>query len=155
MGRSDNAGPCCAPARPGDTTTAIAHPMLPRATTLLEQGLIDIPAGEFLMGTADPADFPADGEGPVRPVIVRPFRIARYAVTNDQFAAFVAATGYTTEAERFGWSFVFRLLVPRWRGIEIVGTAGPAPWWVPPWRPNSATCRELCGSLLERCWVAL
>jgi len=29
-------------------------------------------------------------------------------VTNAQFADFVNATGYKTEAERFGWSFVFQ-----------------------------------------------
>ena len=32
-------------------------------------------------------------------------------MTNRQFAAFVKATGYVTEAERFGWSFVFGLFI--------------------------------------------
>jgi formylglycine-generating enzyme required for sulfatase activity len=96
----------------------------------LTHGLVEIPGGEFLMGTDDPEGFPADGEGPVRRVVVRPFRIARCAVSNDEFAAFVGATGYVTDAERFGWSFVFKLLVPRSRKISIVGNAGPAPWWL-------------------------
>jgi formylglycine-generating enzyme required for sulfatase activity len=34
------------------------------------------------------------------------------AVSNTEFAEFVAATGYVTEAERFGWSFVFGGLLP-------------------------------------------
>ena len=37
-----------------------------------------------------------------------PFYISKYAVTNEQFEAFVEATGYRTEAENFGWSFVFQ-----------------------------------------------
>ena len=28
-------------------------------------------------------------------------------VSNEQFGAFVAATGFVTDSERFGWSFVF------------------------------------------------
>jgi len=82
------------------------------------------------MGTDDAEGFPADGEGPVREVTLRPFRIARHAVTNDQFATFVADTGYETEAERFGWSFVFHLFVPRTRRAEVLGPAGSAPWWL-------------------------
>lgn len=39
-------------------------------------------------------------EGPIREVTVGPFEIARTEVTNDQFAVFVAATGYVTTAER-------------------------------------------------------
>ncbi len=58
------------------------------------------------MGTDYPHGFPNDGEGPVRPVAVAPFRIDAYPVTNAQFAAFITATKYKTEAERFGWSFV-------------------------------------------------
>jgi formylglycine-generating enzyme required for sulfatase activity len=33
--------------------------------------------------------------------------MAPTAVTNAQFRAFVEATGYMSEAEQFGWSFVF------------------------------------------------
>ena len=35
-----------------------------------------------------------------------------YAVSNHRFAAFAAATGYVTEAERDGWSFVFAGRLP-------------------------------------------
>jgi formylglycine-generating enzyme required for sulfatase activity len=65
----------------------------------------------------------------VRSVTVSPFRIGRYAVTNRQFGAFVEATGYVTEAERFGWSFVFHLLVPK-AGVTVRGSSGAAPWWL-------------------------
>ena len=126
-GPADAAAPCCAPAR---SATAQASPSpLSRATQPLAHDFVEIPGGDFLMGTDDPEGFPSDGEGPVRRVTVRPFRLARHAVTNDQFAAFVAATEYQTEAERFGWSFVFHLLVPRRRGVAAVGNSGDAPWW--------------------------
>ena len=40
------------------------------------------------------------------------FAIDPHAVSNDQFAAFVDATGHVTEAEQFGWSFVFGGFLP-------------------------------------------
>ena len=67
-----------------------------------------------------------DGEGPARRVALRPFRIDAHAVTNRRFAAFAAATGYRTEAERFGWSYVFHLFLPACSRAEAPeGT----PWW--------------------------
>lgn len=55
-----------------------------------------IPGGAFVMGSD--AFYPE--EGPARPAEAPDFRIDRHEVTNDQFAAFVAATGYVTVAER-------------------------------------------------------
>ena len=51
-------------------------------------------------GLRGPDGFPGDREGPVREVHVEPFAIAPHAVTNDEFAAFVRATGHVTSAER-------------------------------------------------------
>ena len=122
---------CCMPARDGAAAAAESPPLpFPVAITPPDHGLIAIPGGAFQMGTADAEGFPADGEGPVRSVTLRPFRLARHAVTNDQFAAFVAATGYQTGAEREGWSFVFNLLVPPARRGAARGVAGGAPWWL-------------------------
>lgn len=70
--------------------------------------------------------FPADGEGPVREVRLSEYAIDRYPVTNADFAAFVAATGYVTEAERFGWSFVFQLFLADPKAYRSVPAA---PWW--------------------------
>ncbi|ETX26737.1 hypothetical protein RISW2_19425 [Roseivivax isoporae LMG 25204] len=47
------------------------------------------------------------GEGPPRKVFVSPFGLQAHEVTNSQFAAFVAETGYITEAERHGGSAQF------------------------------------------------
>jgi len=91
------------------------------------ENMVRIDAGAFHMGSESPAPFPADGEGPVRRVTLGGFYISKYAVTNEQFAEFVRRAGYRTEAERFGWSFVFRNHVaPVRRGPSPPGT----PWWV-------------------------
>lgn len=71
----------------------------------------------------------SDGEGPVRDVQVDAFRIESTTVTNARFEHFVAETGYVTDAERFGWSYVFHLA--RNPSSEIMpGAPLNAPWWV-------------------------
>jgi formylglycine-generating enzyme len=83
-----------------------------------------------LMGTDYQYGFPADGERPVRRVGLTGFGIDTYPVTNSDFDAFVKATGYRTEAERFGWSFVFWMHLPPERRDELVeDTVAAAPWW--------------------------
>lgn len=69
-----------------------------------------------------------DGEGPVRPVRVHPFAIDVLAVSNDDFSLFVDRTGYRTEAELFGWSYVFAAFLP---GRLRAASRRPetAPWW--------------------------
>jgi formylglycine-generating enzyme required for sulfatase activity len=82
------------------------------------------------MGADSPDAFPNDGEGPVRVVHLAPFEIDRFPVANALFAEFVAATDYRTEAERFGWSFVFWAHISQKRFKELVeDTVAAAPWW--------------------------
>ena len=90
-------------------------------------GMVLLAGGRFLMGTDDGTGYPADGEGPAREVTVRPFWIDPLAVTNARFEAFRAATGYVTDGERYGWSFVFAGLLPD----DFPDTRGvaAAPWW--------------------------
>jgi formylglycine-generating enzyme required for sulfatase activity len=59
-------------------------------------GMVFVPGGGFTMGT-DTA-FPE--EAPASPQSVQGFWLDRTEVTNAEFAAFVAATGYVTLAER-------------------------------------------------------
>ena len=92
--------------------------------------MVRLNGGEFLMGTDDPHGFPSDGEEPVRRVRVDPFFVGRCAVTNAEFAEFARETGYVTEAERFGWSFVFHLLVPPELQNQVDHAALIAPWWL-------------------------
>lgn len=89
--------------------------------------MIRIPAGPFQMGSSDPDVVLGDGEGPVRQVELSEFTIAPTAVTNAQFAEFIEDIGHVTEAERFGWSFVFG----DWAvaAAAIIGTVAGAPWW--------------------------
>lgn len=58
--------------------------------------LVDVPGGSFRMGST--SFYPE--EAPVHTATVAPFAIERHPVTNAQFAAFVADTGYVTVAER-------------------------------------------------------
>lgn len=89
-----------------------------------------LPGGRFLMGTEDVQGFPQDGEGPIRAVEIAPFLIDAHAVSNQLFAEFVRATGYITEAEQFGWSFVFESLVAPDNREHTVGSVPGTPWWL-------------------------
>ncbi|MGW0242738.1 formylglycine-generating enzyme family protein [Micromonospora chalcea] len=131
-GGSPPPSPCCAPKRPPAAAAgSTAGPSAVRAGPTGTDGLIALPGGTFLMGTDDPESFPEDLEGPVRPVTVAPFEIAATPVTNRQFARFVEATGYRTDAERHGWSFVFHLLLaPSARPWVLDATVPGAPWWL-------------------------
>lgn len=94
--------------------------------------MIAVPGGSFLMGGDDEDAFPDDGEGPVREVHVSAFHIDAKAVTNAQFAAFVKATGHVTDAEKFGWSYVFHAFVTGEAAQRVLDAHVPqAPWWLP------------------------
>lgn len=79
------------------------------------------------MGDVSRWSYPADGEGPLRPVTVGAFAIEAWAVTNAAFGAFVAASGHRTDAERSGWSFVFAGHLPDDHPPTRAVVA--APWW--------------------------
>jgi sulfatase modifying factor 1 len=124
-GTAPVAGNCCAPAsgrgnraRPLGTTPATAGST---------DGMILLAGGPFLLGSEDRLAYPEDGEGPVREVEVGPFWVDTCAVSNADFADFVQSTGHVTEAERFGWSFVFAGFLP----ADYPPTRGvaQAPWW--------------------------
>ncbi|WP_174273549.1 SUMF1/EgtB/PvdO family nonheme iron enzyme [Sphingomonas bacterium] len=84
--------------------------------TGIEDRMVAVPAGMVLLGE--------DGSGvPGTSVGVAAFRIDPHEVTNRQFAAFVAATRYRTQAEREGGAPVF--VMPR----APVSMDDPAGWW--------------------------
>lgn len=66
-----------------------------------------VPAGCFMMGS--PKDEPGRGEdeGPVREVCVDGFWMGAREVSRKEFARFVAAASYKTDAERQGFSWVY------------------------------------------------
>jgi formylglycine-generating enzyme len=126
-------GGCCAPS--GATIGSVREtPVPPRAAPKpgpdpaagTSSYAVPIAGGEFSMGAAVPG-YSDDGEGPVHRVRLSPFRIEPYAVTNARFAAFVEGAGYVTDAERYGWSFVFGGLLPD--HFQPTRGVAQAPWW--------------------------
>lgn len=72
--------------------------------TVPTAGMVRIPSGKFTPGSTH--GYP--DERPAGSVQVEPFWMDRTEVTHSQFAQFVQATGYRTEAEREGGAAVFR-----------------------------------------------
>jgi len=130
-------GSCCTPTRPGPAAApqapAPASPCCEPASARLiaDHGMLALPGGTFVMGSEDADAWLADGEGPLREVTLSPFRIAATAVSNAQFGAFIAASDYRTEAERFGWSYVFQGLLPESTRRRLRGkrNVDGVPWW--------------------------
>lgn len=128
---------CCAASR--NVTIELGSiidktPVIQATQEVIEQfksNFVYIEGGEFLMGTNSSEGFPADGEGPVRKVSVNEFYISPYTVTNADFQAFVEQTGYKTEAERFGWSYVFHLLASEEVKAKVEQVPHGLPWWLP------------------------
>ncbi|WP_112324152.1 formylglycine-generating enzyme family protein [Oceanibium sediminis] len=87
---------------------------------------IPVRGGRSFVGTDAPV-FKADGEGPRRKTVLRDFALEATTVTNARFAEFVEATGYVSDAERFGWSIVFAGLLPQ--QAKVVATNPDTPWW--------------------------
>ncbi|HXD29707.1 MAG TPA: formylglycine-generating enzyme family protein [Pyrinomonadaceae bacterium] len=78
------------------------------------QNMVLIKGGTFLMGTDDGMAY----EGPAHAVTVNSFWMDEHEVTVAEFAAFVAATHYQTEAETFGWSGVFNSQTGEWGRVD-------------------------------------
>lgn len=83
---------------PAATAAQETVPNTDRPPGTKPEGMVWIPGGEFTMGGNDPLSW--NNEGPLHRVKVSGFWMDETEVTNDQFAAFVAATGYQTTAER-------------------------------------------------------
>lgn len=123
---------CCAASRDeahhGEKNT-LEQDVKVSETLFSPEKMVYIPGGSFLMGTNSKAGFPGDGEGPIHNVTVDPFYIDAYTVTNSEFATFVSETGYITEAEQFGWSFVFYQLLSKETANQIQKKVKHTPWW--------------------------
>lgn len=102
-----------------------------------------IGGGEFILGGDDADANPGDAEGPPRTVRLSTFHIDTGCVSNAAFASFVKDTGYVTQAEREGWSFVFHLLAgPQARRHVLDAHLPQTPWWLP---VAGATWRQPAG----------
>jgi len=116
---------CCLPDRSRSESRPRREAPPTGGTQSSADGRVAIPGGLALVGTDRPM-LRADGEGPARQVRLKPFWLERCAVTVARFRSFVDATAYTTDAEQFGWSFVFRASTPG----EPLTPGGVEPtWW--------------------------
>jgi formylglycine-generating enzyme required for sulfatase activity len=107
--------PCCVPSVERSVRLAESRELASRRRRTAKgstEGMLKLDGGRFWMGAEDAEGFPLDGEGPIREVTLDPFFIDAHPVTNEQYREFVNATGYKTEAQRYGWSFVFHRQVP-------------------------------------------
>ncbi len=105
-----------------------------------------IPGGRAVLGTDRPI-IALDEEGPRRTKQLKPYRMMETAVTNAMFESFVQDTNYVTEAERFGWSFVFhRNVSPEVPETQRVVTAL---WWC---KVEGANWRLVTGPGSETDW---
>jgi len=104
--------------------------------------MIKVSQGKFLMGTDYENAFVTDGEGPVREVEIDTFYFDKFPVTNKDFDNFCSKTGYKTEAEKFGWSFVFFQLVSNQTTKNVNESVSGAPWW---WKVDDAFWRKPYG----------
>lgn len=116
---------CCAPDFGAQPPPASLH--WRRGCHRTVQGLV--PAGSFEMGDGYGDGRVIDGEGFRHGVSLSSFNIDVHAVTNADFAVFVDDTGYTTDAERAGFSAVFHLALAADLEDQI-GRAVGAPWWI-------------------------
>jgi len=101
---------------------------------LLENSLITFNTTvHFMMGTDDDGDVTigGDGETPARFVTLSPFSIDKYEVSNREFAEFVKATSYITEARKFGNSFVMDYFLSKEVSDSITQAVAGAEWWLP------------------------
>ncbi|XP_028723398.1 formylglycine-generating enzyme [Peromyscus leucopus] len=131
---------CGSPQRPGAHGSPAAAQLYSRESNApgLASGprplaltkMVPIPAGVFTMGTDDP-QIKQDGEAPARRVTVDAFYMDAYEVSNADFEKFVNSTGYLTEAEKFGDSFVFEGMLSEQVKAHIHQAVAAAPWWLP------------------------
>ena len=101
-----------------------------------------IESGKFLMGTNYDLGFISDGEGPIREIELDEFYMDKFPVTNLEFEKFCSTTNYKTEAESYGWSFVFYQLVSEKIKKEVRESVSNAPWW---WKIDGANWRNPYG----------
>jgi sulfatase modifying factor 1 len=108
---------------------------------LTDVDMIRIPGGRFVMGSN--SFYPE--EAPAHRAEIADFELDRHPVTNAQFAAFVAATGYVTVAERSLDEAEYPNLSVAERApgsLAFRPTSGPVDlrdwraWWV--WQPGAS-----------------
>ena len=86
----------------------------PKSRLVLPTDMVFIQGGSYQMGAADGMPY----EAPVHLVTLKSFWIDTHEVTVADFAKFIEATRYQTEAEKFGWSGVFNMKSGEWEDVR-------------------------------------
>jgi formylglycine-generating enzyme required for sulfatase activity len=118
---------CCAPTRDVAARSSTSFLTVGERRPIKTEGMVHIHGGRSRMGNHHGDGYPADGETPVHVVDVSDFWISATTVTNAEFGEFVDATGYVTDAERYGWSFVFEGFLDQRR--PPTRSVAATPWW--------------------------
>lgn len=142
---------CCTPSHSEPNSASTPHRDFARVSAGSTDEMVHLAGGTFQMGNERDYGFPADGEGPVHEVTLAPFWMDVTTVTNEQFNTFVNATGYKTESEVFGWSFVFHGLLTPKQLTKVAHRAAGSEWWC---RVEGATWRnpEGPGTHVKKRW---
>ena|GEM_PF-2406302 len=83
--------------------------------------MVKLSGGTFNMGSSSLENDAKDDEKPLHHISVDSFYIGKYEITVKQFAAFVDATGYKTDAEKSGVSYIHHNIMNYWekrQGID-------------------------------------
>ena len=124
--------PCCTASRESELpllVTSKTKSVQNQQKLTITKNMVSIEGGTYLMGTDYEFGFPADGEGPIQQVKLDRFLIDRTTVTNRNFADFVKETKYKTDAEKFGWSFVFYKFIHTRNQDSANQSPAGTPWW--------------------------
>lgn len=90
--------------------------------------MIHVPSGTYFIGTDKLIGAIIDREGPKINISLKEFYIDETVVTNIEFLEFCEKTNYVTEAEKFGWSFVFHYFLSEETKKKSKCVGGMA-WW--------------------------
>ncbi len=111
-------------ASPSNSVKNVSNSSAPE-NKAITAAMASLSGGKFRMGSDQSA---RAAERPAHDVVLDSFQIDEHAVTNRQFAEFVAATKYVTTAEQRGWSMTFDPERREWkktRGADWRRPAGP------------------------------
>ncbi|MEI6275332.1 MAG: formylglycine-generating enzyme family protein [Prolixibacteraceae bacterium] len=122
--------------KPGNKTQTAAEKGIPAdkrptAQPLSQREMVFFQGGTFTMGTSNGPEL----ERPAHQVDVKSFKIDKSPVTVADFRKFIEATGYRTDAEKFGDSGVFDFTKPAW-------TLQPGAYWQFPLGKNAAKAED-------------
>ena len=118
---------CCAPDEQNRNNSINTSPNNFKPSEEVEILTSHIKGGWFSMGSDAKNVFPGDGEGPVRDIFVDDFDISTFAISVKEFGEFVDKTSYLTDAEKYGWSFVF---FDQLKSTDYDQSVKDAPWWI-------------------------